>query len=204
MIARVYPDRYRLPSATEQLLALLERRRPGFTEWSPQVEDQLRAEALHALDDMGRQFREVAQDPEYWRRVVDSIQTVALPRYFRLAREHHGLEARRYGIWRGGDLLSRAAYVLAGIAGALIIHYTPIPNWLEPLPFVLVVLGPFIPDIQVWWARRAWIKELSALVQDMRAEQAHVEALRPLSEETPAMPLESSAVVSLPRRKERS
>jgi hypothetical protein len=188
---------------TEQILALLERRRPGFGEWNPDVEEQLRSEALRAIEDLGRQFREVAQDPGYWRRLVDSVQTVALPRYFRMAREHHALEGRHYGIWRGGDLLSRAAYVLVGILVALIIHYTPIPNWLEPLPFVLVLLGPFIPDIQAWWARRGWIKALTALVQDMKAEQEHVEALRPLSEETPVLPPGSSVIASLPRRKER-
>src|SRR5689334_8003687 len=50
----VYPSRYRLPEVTAAVLAALERRRPGFAEWSSEVEAQLSAAADAALRDVGR------------------------------------------------------------------------------------------------------------------------------------------------------
>lgn len=140
------------------------------------------AEARLALADVARRFAEVAMDPGYWERLERSVVTVALPRYFQLAREHHALQRARYGLWRGGDLLSRAAYTGVGIAAAVVIALTRVPNWLEPLPFALILLGPFLPDMQESFHERRYRRRLATLVRDMVVEQQQLEAYRPLDE----------------------
>lgn len=178
----MYPDRFRLPQVTEHVLTWLERRRPGFGAWDGQVEAQLLAEARLALADVAGRFAEVAMDPGYWERLERSIFTVALPRYFQLAREHHALQRARYGVWRGGDLLSRAAYTGMGIIAAVVIALTRVPNWLEPLPFALILFGPFLPDMQESFYERRYRRQLATLVRDMSVEQQQLEAYRPLDE----------------------
>lgn len=186
--SRVYPDRFRLPQVTEHVLTWLERRRPGFGAWEGEVEAQLMAEARLALADVARRFSEVAVDPGYWARLERSVFTVAVPRYFQLAREHHALQRRQYGLWRGGDLLSRAAYTGAGIAGAVVIALTAVPDWMEPLPFALILFGPFLPDMQESFFERRYRRQLATLVRDMGVEQQQLEAYRPLDESVPPEP----------------
>ena len=178
----MYPDSYRLPQVTEHVLALLERRRPGFGAWDEEVEAQLTEEARRALGEVGRQFAELADDPGYWQRLEHSVFTVALPRYLRLAREHHELQRRQYDLWRGGDLVSRAVYTAVGIFVALLVGFTRIPNWLEPLPFALILFGPFLPDMQQSFLERRYARRIATLVQDMQGEQRQLEAYRPLDE----------------------
>jgi hypothetical protein len=191
----VYPDRFRLPQVTEHVLAWLERRRPGFSAWSGEVEAQLTAEARQALEDVRRQFLEVADDRSYWERLEHSLFTVALPRYFQLAREHHALQRARYGLWRGGDVISRVTYTGAGLLAAVLIALTPVPDWLEPLPFAFILFGPFLPDMQESFFERRYRKHLTTLVEEMQVEQKQLETYRPLGDgllEPVSTPPESS------------
>ncbi len=178
----MYPDRFRLPQVTEHVLAWLERRRPGFGAWDGEVEARLWAEARLALADVSRRFAEVAMDPGYWERLERSLFTVALPRYIQLAREHHELQRRKYGVWRGGDLLSRAAYTGGGLVAAVVIALTRVPDWMEPLPIALILFGPFLPDMQESFYERRYRRQLATLVRDMGVEQQQLEAYRPLDE----------------------
>ena len=57
----MYPTRYQLPELTAQVVAVLERRREGYADWSPEVETRLTEEAKNALTEAGRQFAEVAR-----------------------------------------------------------------------------------------------------------------------------------------------
>jgi hypothetical protein len=181
----VYPERFRLPAVTEHVLAWLERRRPGFSAWGSEVEAQLTAEARLALADVSQRFAEVAVDPGYWGRLERSIFTVALPRYFQLAREHHALQRRKYDLWRGGDLVSRAAYTGMGVVAAVVVALTRIPDWLEPLPFAFMLFGPFLPDMQESYFERRYHRQLATLMRDMGVEQRQLEAYRPLDEPVP-------------------
>ncbi len=178
----MYPDRFRLPQVTEHVLAWLERRRPGFSEWSGEVEAQLTAEARQSLADVERQFLEVAEDRGYWQRLEHSVFTVALPRYFQLARVHHALQRARYGLWRGGDVISRVTYTGAGLLAAVLIALTPVPDWLEPLPLAFILFGPFLPDMQESFFERRYRKQLATLVEEMQVEQQQLEAYRPLDD----------------------
>ncbi|ATB34019.1 hypothetical protein [Melittangium boletus] len=184
----MYPDEFRLPRVSEHVLAWLERRRPGFGEWNDEVEAALKAEARLALDDVARRFTELAVDPAYLSRLEHSLFSVVLPRYLRLAREHHALQRRRYGLWRGGDLVSRAVYTLVGIVLAVVIALTRVPNWLEPLPIALILLGPFLPDMQESFLDRRYRRRLATLVADMAGEQHQLEAYQPLTEPPESLP----------------
>lgn len=188
----MYPTQFRLRALTEHLVALFERRRGAFSQWDEAVEKALLREAEAALDEAGAQFATVADDPGYWARVRKALLTVAVPRYFRLAAEQQALEKRRYGLWRGGDLLARAAYAGAGVVLGVIIWRTPIPDWLEVLPLVLFVLGPLIPDGQVWLHQRSYRGKLDKLAQDMDDEQQQMMTYRDyaLPETVAAAPVE--------------
>lgn len=176
----VYPSRYQLPELTAHLVALLERRRAALEAWDAKVEQALVDEAKAALDEAGRQFREVADDAAYWQRTEKALLEVALPRYFRVAKEQHAQELANFGLWRGGDLLARGAYALGGlVVGAFVWRFTPF-KWLEPLPILFFLFGPLIPDGQVAVAKRRYAQALNALVEDMRHEQADRGAYQPL------------------------
>ncbi len=178
----MYPTRYQLQQLTEIVVAALERRREGFAEWTPEVEAKLTAEAQGVLSEAGRQFAEVADDKPYWQQVERTVLTVALPRYFQLAKEQQQNEKNKYGLWRGGDVISRATYAAVGLVVAAVVFRTAIPDWLEPLPLAMFIGGPLLPDLQVWFAKRKYASKLRVLVEDMRDEAAAREQYRPLSE----------------------
>ena len=196
----MYPTRYQLSELTAHVLALLERRREGYTEWNADAEARLSEEARAALFEAGRQFAEVADDTTYWQALERTVLTAALPRYFQLARAEHALEKDRYGVWRGGDLISRAAYAAIGLVVAAIVWRTAIPDWLEPLPLGFFIGGPMLPDLQVWFAKRRYAGKLRALVEDMREEAAARAQYRPMME---AMPEERAEAQKVPGGKDR-
>jgi hypothetical protein len=182
----LYPSQYQLGALSAHVVSLLERRRAGFETWDDASEAALLDEARRALAEAGQQFRELADDGPYWQRVTDQVLTVALPRYLKLARAQHELEQRKYDLWRGGDLLSRALYALGGLAVGVIVLRTALPDWLEPLPLTFFIGGPLLPDLQVWLAKRRYAKHLAALVEDMQQEQVDQGAYQPLGLEAPA------------------
>lgn len=176
----LYPSQYQLHELTAHLVALLERRRAAVASWDEATEAAFLAEARGALAEAGTQFREVADDPHYWRQVSEQALTVALPRYLKLAREQHALEARKYGVWRGGDLLSRAVYAVGGLLAGVLLLRTGLPRAFELVPAAFFLGGPLIPDLQTWLARRRYAKALAGLVEDMRNEALDRAAYQPL------------------------
>ncbi|MBE2249482.1 MAG: hypothetical protein IAE78_08010 [Myxococcus sp.] len=179
-MSSVYPSQYHLPELTAHLVSLLERRRVAFDAWDEKAEAALLEAAREALSEAGKQFRELADDQPYWRRTTDALLGVALPRYLRLAKAQHELEKRGYGAWRGGDFISRASYAAVGLLLGVVVLRTAIPNWLEPLPLALFIGGPLIPDLQAWFAKRRYAKQLFALVEDMKAEDVERRVYQPL------------------------
>lgn len=195
----VYPSRYQLAELTAHLVALLERRRGAFAHWDAETEAALRAEAARALDEARQQFLELADDPAYWARTASTLDTVALPRYFLLAKDQHELEGRAFGIWRAGDLLSRAAYAAAGLAAALVVWRTAIPDWFEPVPLALILLGPLIPDFQAGMAKRRYRKGLDGLIHEMAQEQVQQSTYQPLGLDEPSSSENSTNTVERDR-----
>jgi hypothetical protein len=182
----VYPDRYRLPQLTAHVLSLLEHRREGFETWNDEAEAKLTEVAREALAEAGRQFAEVADDKTYWSKLEQTVLTAVLPRYFRLAKEEHQLEQDKFHLWRGGDLISRVVYGSSGLIAAVIVWRTAIPNYLEPLPLAFFVLGPLLPDLQVWFAKRKYTKKVGAIIEAMAEEAELREQYRPLMEGLPS------------------
>jgi hypothetical protein len=175
----VYPSQYQLPDLTAHVVSLLERRRVAFALWNENTESELIAAANEALDEAGKQFKELADDQLYWSRTIQALLGVAVPRYLRLAKEQHALEKHGYGAWRAGDLISRVAYAAIGLVAGFIILRTAVPDWLEPLPIALFIGGPLIPDAQAWVAKRRYSKQLVRLVDDMKAEAIDRRAYQP-------------------------
>ncbi len=193
----MYPSRYRLAELTAHVLALLERRREGYAEWSADAETQLTGAAVEALQEAGKQFAELADDPPYWHRIEQTVLTAVLPRYFQAAKAEHALEKNKYDLWRGGDFISRVAYGGAGLLAAVIVWRTAIPDFLEPLPLAFFIGGPLLPDLQVWFAKRRYRRTLAAVVDSMREEDAAREHYRPLMEGMPS-PVDPQAAGTSP------
>jgi hypothetical protein len=178
------PEKYSLAAVARHLLALFEVRRPGISRWDGEAQERLRAEAESALRQMEQQCRELGvDDPPHWQRARAVVRDALLPRYARLAEEENAAAAREYGMWRGGDLVARAVFALAGLVlGAIAVVVPWIPVQEKWVPWALFVLGPFLPDAYAWWYRRRYRMRLQGLVADLAREGATLEAYRPLSE----------------------
>jgi len=195
------PEKYRLAAVGRFLLEQFELRRPGIREWTPQIEASLRQDAEGELQGMEKQARELGiDDPQYWLRVRRALDEILLPRYAALATEEIALAKRDYGIWRGGDLIARATFALAGfVLGIICVEVPYIPIQAKWFPALLLVLGPLFPDALMWLHRR---RKLEALVADMHHASATLETYRPLSELTHALglPSEAPAIEEAPPR----
>jgi hypothetical protein len=178
------PEKYGLAAIAQRLLAVFEARRPGIARWDADASAFLRREADEALSQMEQQCSELGvDDPQHWRKAREVVEHVLLPRYARLAEMENAAAAREYGLWRGGDLIARAAFALSGLVlGAAMVAVPWIPVYEKWIPWALFVLGPFLPDAYVWWYRRRYRKKLEALVTDLAREGATLDAYRPLSE----------------------
>jgi len=194
------PEKYRLAAVGRILLEQFELRRPGIREWSPRVEASLRQEAESELQLMEKQLRELGiEDLHYWQRVRRALDEILLPRYAAMAKAEIDLAKRHYGIWRGGDLVARAVFALAGfILGIICVEVPYIPIQAKWFPALLLVLGPLFPDGVMWLHRRRWRKQLEALVGDLHRASETLETYRPLSELTHALGLPSELAEAPP------
>ncbi|HUM13035.1 MAG TPA: hypothetical protein VLT82_18950 [Myxococcaceae bacterium] len=190
----MYPDRFRLPFLTGVLIAAAERRRPGLGPWSFQVEEQLRQAFDSELEDVRRSFLESFDDPGWFARVEEKIEEIALPRYLVEAKRETDLEQRGYGLWRGGDLLSRVVLALGGLCvGAFLVKapFIPIPTTWDLLIFAMGLAAPLLPDLQIALHRRRHRRALQAIVEDLQDAEAKLELYQPLSSpetSAPALP----------------
>jgi hypothetical protein len=194
------PEKYRLPAVGRFLLEQFELRRPGIREWSPEIEAQLRRDAESELQLMEKQLREMGMDdPGYWQRVRRALDEILLPRYGALATGEIELARRDYGIWRGGDLIARATFALAGfLLGIVCVEVPYIPIQAKWFPALLLVLGPLFPDGVMWLHRRRWRKRLEALVEDLGHASETLDTYRPLSELTHALGMSSELAEAPP------
>ena len=196
----MYPDRFRLPFLAGVLIAAAERRRPGLGPWSPTVEEQLRQAFESELEEVRRSFLETFDDPAWFRRVEEKIQEIALPRYLVEAKRQTDLEQRGYGLWRGGDLLSRVVLALGGLCvGAFLVKapFIPIPTTWDLLIIALGLAAPLLPDLQIALHQRRHRRALRAIVEDLQDAEAKAELYQPLSSPDPSAPALPAARDSL-------
>jgi hypothetical protein len=201
------PEKYRLAAVGRYLLEQFELRRPGIRDWTPAVEASLRQQAEAELQQMQGQLRELEMDdPQYWQRVRRALDEILIPRYGALATAEIALEKRDYGIWRGGDLVARATFALAGfVLGIICVEVPYIPIQAKWFPALLLVLGPLFPDAVHWVHRRRWERQLQGLVADLAHASETIETYRPLSELTRGLEALPSELAEPPptRRRER-
>ncbi|HEY6912459.1 MAG TPA: hypothetical protein VI356_23970 [Myxococcales bacterium] len=194
------PDKYRLAAVGRYLLEQFELRRPGLRQWSKETEESFRQQAEGELLLMEKQLRELGMDDaQYWQRVRRALDQILLPRYGALATQEIALAARDFGIWRGGDLVARATFALAGfVIGIVCVEVPYIPIQARWFPALLLVLGPLFPDAVMWLHRRRWQRRLDALVADLGRASETLETYRPLSELTRALELPEEAAFEAP------
>jgi hypothetical protein len=177
-------DKYSLAAVGRYLIDSFERRRPSLREWSREVDAALRHEAEDEIAQMERQCIELGvSDPKYWQRVRAAAEDILIPRYAKLAQDEIALANREYGIWRGGDLVARAVFALAGFLLGVIAFESPyIPIYVRWFPALTLIAGPFFPDAALWWFHRRYQKKLNGLVADLAKAGESLETYRPLSE----------------------
>jgi hypothetical protein len=178
------PAKYGLAAVGRHLVSLFEVRRPAIARFDGEALALFRREAEEALAQMEKQSQELGVDsPRHWKRAREVVESVLLPRYLALAKAENEAAAKDYDLWRGGDLVARGAFALAGLVlGALMVWIPWIPVYEKWVPWALFVLGPFLPDAYLAWYRRRHGKKLEALVEDLAREGETLDAYRPLSE----------------------
>ena len=183
------PEKYRLAAVGRFLLDQFELRRPGIKEWTPQIEASLRQQAEGELQQMERQLKELEiDDPQYWQRVRRVVDDIILPRYAKVVTDELALARREYGIWRGGDLVARGTFALAGfILGIIAVEVPYIPIEAKWFPALTLLAGPFFPELIQGWYRWRYRRKLDELVRDLDAVSGTLETYRPLSELTESM-----------------
>src|SRR5438552_13235478 len=183
------PEKYGLAAIGQFLIEQFELRRPGIREWTPEVERSLRRDAETELVQMERQLKELGiDDPQYWKRVRGALDDILLPRYAKLVTDEIALAKREYGIWRGGDLVARGTFALAGfVLGIIAVEVPYIPIEAKWFPAVTLLAGPFFPDLIQGWYRWRYRRKLDELVRDLDAVSGTLETYRPVSELTESM-----------------
>ena len=177
-------EKYRLAAVGRFLLEAFERRLPGLTAWTSEVEDSLRTEAEAALIEMEKQCKEVGvDDPAYWQKARDAVEALIIPRYAQLARQEIALAAKGHHLWRGGDLVARMAFAGTGLVlGALAVAIPWIPITEKWVPWALFIGGPFLPDAQLWFFGWRHRRRLQKIVSDLSEADKAVDTYRPLAE----------------------
>ena len=179
----MYPEHFSLPFLAGVLIAAAERRRPGLGAWTPKTREELEAVFRHELVDVRRQFSELFDDKAYWEAVERTLLETALPRYLAVAEPQTALELKNYGIWRGGDLVARGAYMAAGLLVGIVmvkVPFIPIPQTWDFFAFLTMLGAPFIPDLQVGLHKRRFHKALRLIVEDMREAEEKTKLYQPL------------------------
>lgn len=174
--------------------------RGAFAHWARNPGTEPRC-GPPALDEARQQFLELADDPAYWARTASTLDTVGAAATSCWPRTSTRTEGRAFGIWHAGDLLSRAAYAAAGLAAALVVWRTAIPDWFEPVPLALILLGPLIPDFQAGMAKRRYRKGLDGLIHEMAQEQVQQSTYQPLGLDEPSSSENSTNTVERDRRR---
>lgn len=207
MFRAVYSERFTLPFISEVLIAAAERRRPGLGPWTPAVRAQLREIFQAELAEVKARFFELFDDRAYWDKLERAVLDDAFVRYAAVAERHTALEARGYGIWRGGDVVSRVVLGLGGLAvGAFIARapFIPLPTSADVVVMLSALGTPLLPDLQVWLHERRFRRQLKKIVEDMATAQEQQKLYQPLPTAfglEPISPVESGGVATEKRKK---
>jgi hypothetical protein len=156
-----------LGTIARDLLADLERARPGFPDDEEGFAAAVRARLATRLEDL-RALHPVLAEPALKRRAEQELDTVLVARYVAFARKQNLLEKKGGGGWRGGDTVSRIVLGLTGLAvGGFVVWAPFIPIWEKSVPFMCMIAAPFIPDMQKAWYLKRHLGKLEDLAMAM-------------------------------------
>jgi hypothetical protein len=159
-------------AVSRQLLARLERQRAALAGDAAATEAEVTAE----LALVRARYAEESLPSPYVEALARELGPAIGARWRRVAAAYTALEGRGFGIWRGGDLVARLAYVFAGLAlGGICVALPFIPIWEKWFPFALAVGGYFLPDAQLRWHRYRYARQLGEVVRDFAALQPRLE-----------------------------
>jgi hypothetical protein len=155
-----------------QVIEHLERRRPALVG----SDSLVAAEVKSALVPVRKAYAEYELPPGY----IDALEAelvATLPaRWRQVAAPFTKLEERGFGLWRGGDVVARLTFVLAGlVVGGLIVAAPFIPIWEKWFPFALAIAAWWLPDAQARWQKRRYAKELGAIVTTLDRAQPELD-----------------------------
>jgi hypothetical protein len=132
----------------------------------------LRAAAEEKLSQVRAAYDERGGSALYWRAVEREVLETVLPQYVPAAIEKTRLEASRYDVWRGGDLLARALFALGALAvGGLVVAIPFIPIFEDTFAFGLALAAWFYPELRRATFGFRHARLLNHLVRDADAYQ---------------------------------
>jgi len=153
------------------VLQELEHRRRSLNK--DDLPNELRSVAAAKLAQVRATYVEAGGSKDYWQALEKEVLDVAVPRFAELAHKQTAQEKDDYGVWRGGDLLARAAFGLAGITlGGIIIEIPFIPIFEAAFAFALAGGGLFYPDLRRLWVESSHTREMNRIVREAARYQA--------------------------------
>lgn len=153
-----------------QVVEHLERRRPGIVG----SEAMVKAEVENALVPVRKEYEEYQLPASYFDALKEELAATLPARWRAVAGPFTRLEEAGFGLWRGGDVVARLAYVGLGLVlGGFAVWAPFIPIWEKWFPFAVAALAWFLPDLQARWHKRRYARELGAIVSAIdRAQPA--------------------------------
>ncbi len=138
---------YDLGNILFAVLQECEHRRRAFEP--DEARAKLMAAARAKLAEVEESYREAGGTPSYWELVEREVLENSMPQYIAGALEQNRLERQSYGIWRGGDPLSRIAFGLGGLtvgSGIVALPFTTIP--VDAFALTLGASGFLYPEVK--------------------------------------------------------
>jgi hypothetical protein len=161
-------DEFSAQQVTLDVLSHLERRRASIVG----DEGLIKAEIDKALEPVRASYKESELPPAYLVALEGEIHATVPAKWTSLARRYTALEQRDYGLWRGGDVISRITYVFLGLlVGGLCVALPFIPIWEKWFPFLLAGLGWWLPNAQIALQKRRYARALGGIAREVGGAQ---------------------------------
>jgi hypothetical protein len=158
---------------SRELIARLERRRAALAGDA----EATSTEIASGIAEARARYQEEALPMAYFDALARELAPGIGERWRRVAAPYTALEGRGFGLWRGGDLVARLAFLFGGLVlGGICVELPFIPIWEKWFPFALAVGGFFLPDAQMRWQRRRYARQLGEIVREFSALQPKLEA----------------------------
>ena len=176
-----------------------EHRRRGLLP--DQLETSLLEVARLKLAQVHDSYIEAGGTASYWTALEREVFETTMPQYIAAAREKNRLEKNNYDLWRGGDLVSRAALALAALTiGGIIVALPFIPIFEDAFAFFLALTAWFYPELKRLMFEHRHARLLNGLIIEAEKYQhdhrIHYVSQAALDEafRTPALPGRSEVI----------